>query len=192
MLRLAAVSAAVGFMVAAAGTEVNGMEVSGAAVDGAAAGGGRRSSARDLVWAWRALAGALAVGVRVGVTRVFVIDRFGPVGVGGLCPRMFAGESWSALGISPASGRLQSPRRLSAGYDCYRAWSELKLRKQAAAGARPHCASWLGVLSPTRPAGATLAPLFLKEGGPAFGLAITPVLVLLSEFVAAAPAGDCP
>jgi hypothetical protein len=86
MLRLAAVSAAVGFMVAAAGTEVNGMEVSGAAVDGAAAGGGRRSSARDLVWAWRALAGALAVGVRVGVTRVFVIDRFGPVGVGGLCP----------------------------------------------------------------------------------------------------------
>lgn len=48
--------------------------------------GGRRSSARDLVWAWRALAGALAVGVRVGVTRVFVIDRFGPVGVGGLCP----------------------------------------------------------------------------------------------------------
>ena len=105
---------------------------------------------------------------------------------------MFAGESWSALGISPASGRLPSPRRLSAGYDCYRAWSELKLRKQAAAGARPHFASWLGVLSPTRPAGATLAPLFLKEGGPAFGLAITPVLVLLSEFVAAAPAGDCP
>ncbi|KZD20405.1 hypothetical protein A4A58_19435 [Tardiphaga robiniae] len=86
MLRLAAVSAAVGFMVAAAGTEVDGMEVGGAAVDGAAAGGDRRSSARDLVWAWRALAGALAVGVRVGVTRVFVIDRFGPVGVGGLCP----------------------------------------------------------------------------------------------------------
>jgi hypothetical protein len=91
MLRLAAVSAAVGFMVAAAGTEVDGMEVDGMEVDGmevggAAAGGDRRSSARDLVWAWRALAGALAVGVRVGVTRVFVIDRFGPVGVGGLCP----------------------------------------------------------------------------------------------------------
>jgi hypothetical protein len=51
MLRLAAVSAAVGFMVAAAGTEVDGMEVGGAAVDGAAAGGDRRSSARDLVWA---------------------------------------------------------------------------------------------------------------------------------------------
>jgi hypothetical protein len=79
MLRLAAASAA-GTVGAA------GMEVDGAAVDGAAAGADRRSSARDLVWALPALPpGEPAVGVRVGATRVFAIDRFGLVGVGELC-----------------------------------------------------------------------------------------------------------
>lgn len=53
-------------------------------------------------------------------------------------------------------------------------------------------ASRLGILSPIRPAGATLAPLFAEEGGAAFGLTITPVFVLLSDLVAAAPEGDCP
>jgi hypothetical protein len=53
-------------------------------------------------------------------------------------------------------------------------------------------ASLLGVWSPTRPAGATLAFPLSDDGGAAFGFTITPVLVLLSDLVAAAPAGDCP
>jgi hypothetical protein len=56
----------------------------------------------------------------------------------------------------------------------------------------PYFASRLGILSPIRPAGATLALLFAEEGGAAFGLTITPVFVLLSDLVAAAPGGDCP
>jgi hypothetical protein len=86
MLRLAAVSAAVDFMVAAGTVGAAGMEVDGAAVDGAAAGVDRRSSVRDLDWASQAQPlGEPAVGVRVGVTRVFAIDRFGQVGAGELC-----------------------------------------------------------------------------------------------------------
>lgn len=57
---------------------------------------------------------------------------------------------------------------------------------------RSHLASLLGVLSPSRPAGATLAFPLSDDGGAAFGLTITPVLVLLSDLVAAAPPGDCP
>jgi hypothetical protein len=116
-------------MVAAAGTEVDGMEVGGAAVDGAAAGG------PAFVGAGFGL-GLASAGWGIGgwgpdwrdpcIRHRQVWTRWG----WRIVPVMFAGESWSALGISPASGRLQSPRRLSAGYDCYRAWSELKLRNR--------------------------------------------------------------
>lgn len=44
----------------------------------------------------------------------------------------------------------------------------------------------LGVLSPILPAGATLALPLSEEGGAAFKLIITPVFVLLSDFIAAA------
>lgn len=55
-----------------------------------------------------------------------------------------------------------------------------------------HFTSRLGVLSPRRPAGATLAFPLSEDGGAAFGLTLTPVFVLLSDLVAAAPPGDCP
>jgi hypothetical protein len=45
----------------------------------------------------------------------------------------------------------------------------------------------LGSYLPIRPAGATLAFPLSEDGGAAFGFTITPVLVLLSNLVAAAP-----
>lgn len=58
--------------------------------------------------------------------------------------------------------------------------------------AQSYRAFLLGVLSPVRPAGATLAFPLSEDGGAAFGLAITPVFVLLNDLVAAAPIGDWP